>query len=170
MNSLVCPQAKACSYVLTSLACLQLIHTPAARRCLTQMGKAAILRTDIRIRKGVHEANESPEDGKNEGAQGSQKAGTYLFAGAPTRGERRAGQTHPSASGSRSPVLQRGALRRAAAATPHASRPRLARGPCHPPDSQAGAAGRLLGLAGALRLFRVRLSRARTGAAGLVAG
>ena len=107
----------------------------AARRCLTQMGKAAILGTDIRIRKGVHEANESPEDGKNEGAQGSQKADPHLFAGAPARGERRAGQAHPGASGSRAAVLQRSALRRAAAATPHASRSSVAGGPRHPPDT-----------------------------------
>src|SRR5260370_18186421 len=101
----------------------------AARRCvLTQMGKAAILGTDIRIRKGVHEANESPEDGKNEGAQGSQKADPHLFAGAPARGERRAGQAHPGASGSRAPVLQRAAPRRPAAATPHAT-------PATPPAS-----------------------------------
>src|SRR5258708_20140503 len=35
----------------------------AARRRLTHMGKAAILRTDIPIRKDVHQPNKSPPDG-----------------------------------------------------------------------------------------------------------
>ena len=42
-------------------------------------------------------------------------------------------------------------------------------GPRHPTDAQAGAAGCFLGPAGALRLFRVRLSRAGERAAGQLA-
>src|SRR5260370_9129303 len=68
-------------------------------------------------------------------------------------GRCRAGRTPGRAPGGRAAVLQRHALRWAAAPAPHESRSRLASGPRHSPDAQAGAAGCPFGPPGALRPF-----------------
>src|SRR5260370_24624180 len=85
-------------------------------------------------------------------------------------GRCRAGRTPGRAPGGRAAVLQRHALRWAAAPAPHESRSRLASGPRHSPDAQAGAAGCPCGPAGAPRLFRECLSQTPTEPAAPAAG
>src|SRR5258706_4409791 len=113
--------------------------------CLTETVQPAIIGIDVLLPA----PGEAHEHKATQREQAAQPENPHVFAGTASGCECRAGQTHPGASGSRAAVLQRGALRRAAAATPHASRSSLARGPRHPPDTQSGAAGRLFPRSGA---------------------
>src|SRR5260221_6035909 len=139
----------------------------AAMGCLTEAVQPAMIGIDVLLPE-TGEAHGQQEAATTEHAPQTEAAD--VSARTAPGGRCRAGRAPAIPSGSRAAVLQRRALRRAAPPAPHASRSCLASRPRHPPDTHAGAAGRLLGPAGAVRLFRVRLSRARTGAAGLVGG
>src|SRR5437588_7363752 len=81
-----------------------------------------------------------------------------------------AGQAPALPPGSRPAVLQCGALGRTKAPAPDESRPGLGSGAGASTHATAGEAGRLLGLAPAVRLFRLCLSRLRQRAARLLVG
>src|SRR5258708_1648074 len=136
-------------------------------RCLTEAVQSAMIGIDVLL----------PETGEVDGQQEAptaehapHKEGADVSARTAPGGPGRAGCTPGRPPGNRAAILQRRTLRRAAAPAPHESRSRLASSPRHPPDTHAGAAGCLFGPAGAVRLLRVRLSRARKSAAGHVAG
>src|SRR5258708_25844779 len=101
--------------------------------CLTEMVQPAIIGIDVLLPA----AGEAHEHKATQRAVAAQPEDTHVFAGTASGCECRAGQTHPGASGSRAAVLQRGALRRTTAATPHASPSSLARTPPPPPHTQA---------------------------------
>src|SRR5258708_38345469 len=96
--------------------------------CLTETVQPAIIGIDV-LPPAPGEAHGHKATQREQAAQPEDP---HVFAGTASGRERRAGQTHPGASGSWEAVLQCGALRRTTAAATDASRSGMANGLCQP--------------------------------------